>query len=71
MKKTGGLPYVFASLDQVVPFRTEKGPGLREMWIDFFGPKKTWDNGGHDQLQALFSSFKLSNGAQELKPKDD
>jgi hypothetical protein len=69
-KPNSSKQLVYAETFQIVPFRTEKGPGLRTMSTCFLGPKSVWDSGGQEQLQALFSSFELANGAKPLEPKD-
>jgi hypothetical protein len=71
LSKPNGRDLIYAETWQIVPFRTEKGPGLRAMNTCFLGPKSVWDDGGRDQFQALFSSFELDNGARPLEPKDD
>lgn len=60
----------YACINEIIPFRSAKGPGIRDMWLSYFGPKDIWDTVGIKHFQAIWASFNWANGAQELEPKD-
>jgi len=61
----------YACVNELIPFRSAKGPGIRDMWLSYFGPKDIWDTVGIKHYQAIYESFNWANGARPLEPKDD
>lgn len=61
----------YACVNEIIPFRSAKGPGIRDMWLSYFGPKDIWDTVGIKHYQAIYESFNWANGAGPLAPKDD
>jgi hypothetical protein len=60
----------YACVNELIPFRSAKGPGIRDMWLSYFGPKDIWDTVGIKHYKAIWESFNWANGAGPLEPKD-